>query len=335
MNGDGLATLARRLLGPRARAGGRLRRPLAEVVRVLRQGAGAPPAAEPPLAVPEPAVAAGAAFLDLRHAEAAGSRRYRLYRPASLAGGEPLGLILMLHGCRQTPEDFAVGTAMNRLAEMHRMIVAYPEQSRADNARCCWNWFRPGDQKRGYGEPAVLAGLARAVAGEYRVPAGSIFVAGLSAGGAMAAVLGAAYPDVFAAVGVHSGMPLGSASDAFSALSAMRGDPGPEPDPAGLTVPLIVFHGEADPVVHPSNAERLAAAGREAGAPRERRGEAGGRGFRRWVDQGDDGVAALEYWVVEGAGHAWSGGDPVGSFVDPAGPDASAEMVRFFLGNAR
>jgi len=311
----------------------RLRRPLREVVRTLREAAR--PGVAEPLPAPEPPLAAGATFLAATHVEVAGARRYRLYLPASLAAGAPRGLVMMLHGCKQTPEDFAVGTGMNRLAEAHRLVVVYPQQSRVDNAKACWNWFHPGHQARGFGEPAILAGLARAVALEHGVPEGRIFVAGLSAGGAMAAVLAAAYPDVFAAVGVHSGVPHGSANDALSALAVMRGEAGPGADPAGVPLPLIVFHGDADGVVHPANGDRLAAAGRETGAPRPRRGAAGGRGFSRWVDRGGDGAPALEYWVVEGAGHAWSGGNPEGSFADAAGPDASAEMVRFFLGNGR
>ena len=250
-----------------------MRRSLREVVRTLGEGrlAFRAPSAPPAPAV-EPEIPEGAAFLEAVHAEAAGSRRYRLYRPASLGARAPRGLVLMLHGCTQTPEDFARGTRMNRLAEAHRLVVVYPEQTRAHNMKACWNWFRPGDQERDAGEPAILAGLARAVAAEHGVPEGRVFVAGLSAGGAMAAVLGAAYPDVFAAVGVHSGVPTGTANDVLSALAVMRGEAGPGAGPQGLLVPLIVFHGDADTVVHPMNGERLAAAGIEfAGAAPEAR----------------------------------------------------------------
>ena len=307
---------------------GRLRQLIREAGRLLRQ---ARASLEPlPAHGPEPWVAAGALFLERVHEEEAGSRRYRLYHPASIGGAPPEGLLVMLHGCTQTPEDFAVGTGMNRLAEAHRLVVVYPGQTQAHNGKACWNWFRPGHQRRGGGEPAILAGLARSVADEYGIPSGRVFVAGLSAGGAMASVLGAAYPDVFAAVGVHSGVPHGSARSILSALAVMRGKSSPA-DPAGLPVPLIVFHGDADTVVHPGNAERMAAAGRQTGAPRARRGVANGRAFSRWTDRGGAGAPALEYWVVEGAGHAWSGGNPEGSFSDAAGPDASAEMVRFFL----
>jgi poly(hydroxyalkanoate) depolymerase family esterase len=307
---------------------GRLGRPLREMVRMFRQAR----TVQEPLLAPEPTVEAGAEFLERIHVEPAGRRRYRLYLPASLGDAPARGLVLMLHGCKQTPEDFALGTDMNRLAERDRLIVAYPAQARGEHPSRCWNWFRPADQLRGFGEPAILAGLARALVAEFDVPEGRVFVAGLSAGGAMAAVLGMAYPDVFAVVGVHSGVSHGSANDAVSALAAMRGEGAP--DPLGIQVPLIVFHGDADTVVHPANAERLAAAGRGAGAPRVRRGKARGRRFSCWVDDGGE-VPALELWMVRGAGHAWSGGNPEGSFADPAGPDASAEMVRFFLEHAR
>ena len=314
---------------------GRMRRPLREVVRTLRDGRhGFRPMPAPLAPEGEPEVPEGATFLEAVHAEAAGSRRYRLYRPASLQAGPPQGLVLMLHGCTQTPEDFAAGTQMNRLAEAQRLIVVYSEQTRLHNAKACWNWFRPGDQARDAGEPAILAGLAQRVAADFGVPEGRVFVAGLSAGGAMAAVLGAAYPDLFSAVGVHSGVPHGSANDVLSAFAVMRGEPGPGAGPDGLLVPLILFHGDADGTVHPANAERLAAAGRDSGAPRAERGTAGGRKFSRWALRGDGGPGA-RYWLIEGAGHAWSGGDPAGSYADPKGPDASAEMVRFFLGNAR
>ena len=201
----------------------------------------------------------------------------------------------------------------------------------------CWNWFRPGDQRRDAGEPAILAGLARHIVAGVRRAAKRVFVAGLSAGGAMAAVLGETYPDLFAAVGVHSGLPAGCASDVMSAFAAMRGDPGVAPAVRrrGRMPRTIVFHGGADRTVHPSNAEQIVAAARSPAALRDERGEAGGRAYVRIVADGPGGPPELECWMVDGAGHAWSGGDPAGSYADPAGPDASAEMVRFFLQTGR
>jgi poly(hydroxyalkanoate) depolymerase family esterase len=306
------------------------RRSLREVVRTLREGRRALGRQGLRRPVQEPPLADGAAFRAERYACAAGARRYRLYVPAS-AQGAPRGLVVMLHGCTQSPEDFAMGTRMNRVAEAHGLLVAYPEQTRVDNSMACWNWFRPGDQRRDAGEPAILAGIARHIVAAFGVPPGRVFVAGLSAGGAMAAVLGETYPDVFAAVGVHSGLPAGSAGDVVSAFAAMRGDPGlAPPAPRSNAMPrTIVFHGGADRTVHPSNAGQIVAASRRP--LRDERGEAGGRGYVRSVAEDADGVPEVECWIVDGAGHAWSGGDAGGSHADPAGPDASAEMVRFFL----
>jgi poly(hydroxyalkanoate) depolymerase family esterase len=279
---------------------------------------------------PAPPLPEGARFEWHTHACAAGSRRYRLFVP-SCPASELQGLVMMLHGCKQNPDDFAAGTAMNRHAEDARMLVAWPEQPQGANVSGCWNWFEPAHQRRGAGEPAILADLARSLAAEYALPEGRIFAAGLSAGGAMAAVLAETYPDTFAAVGIHSGLPAGSAHDVVSAFAAMRGQ---GTAPAGRTdgPRTIVFHGTADHTVSPGNARSIAAALGGAGASPEA-GTTGGRGWRRSRDAGE-GTARLEVWLVEAAGHAWSGGHPSGSFTDPAGPDASAEMLRFFLAGA-
>ena len=311
----------------------RRRRRLGEVVRLLKAGRRATegldararrPVADLPLRE-------GAAFLAARFASGAGSRDYRLYIPASLDGEAPRGLVLMLHGCTQTPEDFAAGTGMNDLAEAHRLLVVWPAQTRAENPSACWNWFRPGDQGRDRGEPAILAGLVRALVAEHGVPPERVFVAGLSAGGAMAAVLGEIWPDLFAAIGVHSGLAPGSASDLVSAFAAMRGEVAASPRPvSGRSPDVIVFHGSADRTVHPANAGQVAGA---AGRPvrRETGVAPGGRRYDRLVTDAADGGPRVECWMIAGAGHAWSGGRPEGSHTDAAGPDASAEMVRFFL----
>jgi poly(hydroxyalkanoate) depolymerase family esterase len=324
----------------------RLPRPLGEVVRRLSEGRltlrraplpGAVPPRAPALPIPE-----GAEFRAQNFTCAAGTRSYRLYVPASVSEGLR-GVIVMLHGCTQTPEDFAAGTAMNAQAEAHRLLVAYPAQTAADNAMSCWNWFRPGDQKRAAGEPAIIAGLTESIVAEFGIPRDSVFIAGLSAGGAMAAVMGATYPDLYAAVGVHSGLAHGAADDAVSAFAAMRGETDvarrparPPPAVSDATPRIIVFHGTADTTVHPANAERIVAAARCAaptGASRSERGATDARrGYRRTVMARPDGTPGIECWMIEGGGHAWSGGHPSGSYADPDGPDASAEMVRFFLG---
>lgn len=305
------------------------RGPLDDMVRML---SGRAKPADTPATVPVPE---GAAFHARSFAVEAGERDYRLYVPASLDGA-PRGLILMLHGCTQDPEDFAVGTGMNDVAEREQLLIAYPEQPQAQNSQRCWNWFRPEDQRRGGGEPAILAGLAEALVAEFDVPPGRVFVAGLSAGGAMAAVLGEAYPDLFAAVGVHSGVACGSARDARSAMAAMRGL-GASTGPSGVEGPrTIVFQGDADTTVHPSNAARLLvrAVGEGVSGAWEAR-TVGGRSVMRSVTRGSSAEGAegreVELWMIEGAGHAWAGGNPAATHAEAEGPHASAEMVRFFL----
>jgi poly(hydroxyalkanoate) depolymerase family esterase len=266
----------------------------------------------------------GADFARRRHECRHGARDYRLYSPSSRSEGVE-GLILMLHGCTQSPEDFAVGTGMNAAAERNRMMVVYPEQERTHNASLCWNWFRPGDQGPSAGEAALLASLAAAVVAEHRLPPERVFVAGLSAGGAMAAILAHSRPDVFRAAGVHSGLAPGSAQDVVSAFAAMRGDPAPAAE--AIRAPAIIFQGSADTTVAPVNAGRLAGPLEETG---QRSGQAPGRRFDVLSGRNAAGQP-VEVWRIEGGGHAWSGGRPGGSHTDPEGPDASAEMVRFFL----
>ena len=339
------ATFQRAAVPPRA---DRMRKPLSEVVRTLRAGGsglrleGLPGLGRPPRR-PDLPLPDGARFLDLRYSCAAGARRYRLYVPAS-AGEGLRGLIVMLHGCTQTPEDFAAGTGMNALAEEHRLLIVYPEQTAGDNSMSCWNWFRPGDQMRDAGEPAIIAGLTESLRDEYDIARDRVFVAGLSAGGAMAAIMAETYPELYRAVGVHSGLACGSANDVMSAFTAMRGQVGIERRPSRHggarpeTAPrVIVFHGKADTTVHPSNAERIIAGhGSSLGKTSQtEHGSAGEtRGYSRRVSKRDDGTHGLECWIIDGAEHAWSGGHPSGSYTDPRGPDASAAMVRFFLDGA-
>lgn len=257
----------------------------------------------------------GARIEHRRHAGPCGARDYRLYVPSPREDGLR-GLVLMLHGCTQTPEDFAAGTQMDAAAEAAGFAVVYPAQCGLANAQRCWNWFRPGDQVRGRGEAGLLAGLAQEVAEELGLR-GRVYAAGLSAGGAMAAVLADSHPEIFSAVGVHSGLPAGAARDVPSAFAAMRGQ---TEGGRALTVPAIVFHGTADATVSSRNAEALT-----PGDGVETRGEGGGRRWSHLVTE--DGS---ELWLVDGAGHAWFGGDASGSYADPAGPDASTEILRFF-----
>ena len=326
----------------RAKAAPPTRMGLGDVLRALRQGErGSPrfdrerrlrPSRPPP--TPE-----GARWVTRSFSCGAGERDYKLYIPASRPDATR-GLIVMLHGCTQDPDDFAVGTNMNAVAEAHGLLVAYPHQTKSANASACWNWFNPGDQMRDEGEPSIIAGLTQNILAEFDLDRRRVFVAGLSAGGAMATIMGATYPDLFAAIGVHSGLPYRAATDVASAFSAMRGAASAEGAGAkDAAVPTIVFHGTRDRTVHPANAERIVEAARDqrAGeiALEEIRGVEGGRGYVRMIARSTDGAPVVEYWRIEGAGHAWSGGRHEGSFADPKGPNASAEMVRFFLARAQ
>ena len=253
----------------------------------------------------------------------AGGRAYHLYIP-SCGADAVRGLVVMLHGCTQSPEDFANGTRMNAQGEAQNMLIAYPEQTGTHNANKCWNWFEKAHQQATSGEPAILAGLATELATQFGLGEGATFAAGLSAGGAMAALLGALHRDVFGAVGVHSGLPVNAAQDVMSAFAAMRGDGGAQGSALGS--PGIVFQGLADSTVAPVNAGRLTGtillAERDTLQVQDRR-------VQRTTGQTGDGHD-IELWLIEGAGHAWSGGSPDGSYADPKGPDASAQMMRFF-----
>jgi len=286
---------------------------------------------------------AGGAFVTRVYSCEAGTRTYKLYVPTAYAGesDERVPLIVMLHGCTQDPDDFAAGTRMNALAEQHGFLVAYPAQAPQANVSKCWNWFRAQDQARGSGEPALLAGITREVTAQFRIDERRIFVAGLSAGAAMAVVLGATYPELYAAVGVHSGLPYASAHDVPSAFAAMHGA-GSTHDAArradrGPVVPTIIFHGDRDSTVNAANADAIVAQSRAAlpdGSDLQvavTRGEVpGGHAYTRTVLADGANQPVVEQWVVHGAGHAWSGGDASGTFTDASGPDASAEMIRFF-----
>jgi poly(hydroxyalkanoate) depolymerase family esterase len=332
----------------------RLRRPLGEVLRTLQEGRRKliPDAVLPGLNVAglktrraPPPIAAGAQYLTRSFSCDAGTRMYKLYIPVS-ARDRPRGLVLMLHGCTQDPDDFATGTNMNVLADTHGLLVAYPGQPRSANGSSCWNWFNPPDQMRDAGEPSILAGIARTIAAERQLDRCRVFAAGLSAGGAMAAVLAETYPDVFSAVGIHSGLAYRSASDVVSAFAVMRGNAAPSFEerqrPGKRTEPrvrMIVFQGTADETVHPSNAARIIGAAHLATTADYVRQEPGcspgGRFYDRTIIHDEQNVPVAECWLVDGAQHAWSGGHPGGSCTDPEGPDASSEMVRFFLDEAR
>ena len=271
------------------------------------------------------------------HSGEAGKRDYKLYLPGGRQG-QPRPLIVMLHGCTQNADDFAAGTRMNFLAEQAGFLVVYPEQDSAADSSRCWNWFQPANQRRGHGEPAIIAGITRQVMAEHQVEADRVYIAGLSAGGAMAAIVAAEYPELYAALGVHSGLVPGSAHDLPSALQAMqRGPRGGGSGVPGRAIPLILFQGDQDTTVHPQNAEefiRLWAG--ESDSPRETQGQVPrGRAYSCSIYQDQSGRTLVERWTVHGANHAWAGGSRNGTFTDPTGPDASGELVRFFREHPR
>ena len=316
-------------------------------------------------------------FTDGSHTHGSLTRRYKLYTPpgsADSAGnvGKGLPLVVMLHGCTQDPDDFAAGTGMNGHAREQGFCVLYPAQSADANPQRCWNWFKHNHQSRGRGEAALLASLTLSVMKQHGIDASRVYIAGLSAGGAMAAIVAAAYPEIYAAVGVHSGLAVGAASNVSEALAAMRsGAKGSMGGGVGLSVggfkgdgqaglsravPTIVFHGDQDHTVHPLNGEQVseqvsAAAPRAAGKRVEHGVSSAGRRFTRTVHLRSNATesdaasgtvsgiaggsvaspAVAEHWLVHGAGHTWSGGNAKGSYTDSAGPDASREMLRFFL----
>lgn len=293
------------------------------------------------------------------HTHASLTRHYKLFVPPG-AAGRSLPLVVMLHGCTQDPDDFAAGTGMNALAREQGFHVLYPAQAQDANPSRCWNWFKHNHQRRDRGEAAVIATMTHAVIRARGIDSERVYIAGLSAGGAMAALVAAAYPETFAAVGVHSGLPPGAARSLPEGLAAMRGgtggralpagvpvrmrSKGSPPSPAALPVPAIVFHGDHDQTVHPINGEQVVAAvlasrvGAAASTDRRPVIEQGvsthGRRYTRSTHRSDTGQPIAEHWLVHGAGHAWSGGRTAGSYTDAQGPDASREMLRFFLEQA-
>jgi poly(hydroxyalkanoate) depolymerase family esterase len=284
----------------------------------------------PPQAPAQPKPMPGQ-FIDGLYTNDAGTRGYKLYVPSTYAG-EPVPLLVMLHGCSQDPDDFARGTQMNALAEEMPCIVVYPAQSQQANPSRCWNWFNAIDQQRDQGEPSIIAGITRHIMATHAVDPAQVYVAGLSAGGAMATIMGTLYPDLYAAVGVHSGLPFAAADDLPSALAAMQGAFKRRHQP-GQTLPIIVFHGDQDKTVHPAAADELIAQGTLSvakGIVVEPGRVPHGHAYTRTLHHREDGNVHAEHWIIHGGGHAWFGGSAHGTYTDGRGPDASREMLRFF-----
>lgn len=288
-------------------------------------------------------------FVDRSYSNNLGKRNYKVYIPKGYRG-IPMPAVVMLHGCTQSPEDFAAGTCMNDLADRAGFVVIYPAQCVAANGLKCWSWFNAKDQVREGSEPSLIAAITMEAAAEFAVDRQRIFIAGLSAGAAMAVILGATYPDLFSAVGAHSGLPYRAARSVMSALAAMRGEPlehsnldadsvaqlGSFPDSAAM--PTIVFHGDQDATVSIGNGAAIVEQAVDRFANRlvplrttHEQGSANGREFTASTFFDPRERPMVAHWVIHGAGHAWSGGSSKGSYSDSQGPDASAEMVRFFF----
>jgi poly(hydroxyalkanoate) depolymerase family esterase len=326
---------------------------LKQAVAVLRGGAPAPvPAPQPPapaegllgrivkFRMPGSARAPGDdRFIEHSFTNQAGTRAYKLYTPGAYHG-QALPLVIMLHGCTQSPDDFAAGTGMNEIAEAEGFFVAYPAQPASANMQRCWNWFNTKDQQRDSGEPSLIAGITRQIMQDHGIKPGQVYVAGLSAGGAAAAIMGERYPDLYAAIGVHSGLACGAANSMASAFAAMQRGGAPLVTVApqgGVVIPTIVFHGDKDKTVNVVNGAQVIAQSKAAAHLKAvtTEGETAGGRYTRTVQFSEAGQPLLEEWVLHGAGHAWSGGNPAGSFTSPTGPNASREMLRFFRQNAK
>ena len=286
-------------------------------------------------------------FLSRQIETADGPRMYKLFIPSGYDKRRPAPLLVVLHGCTQDPDDIARGTRFNTLAQQRGFLVAYPEQPQKYNGLKCWNWFDAGHQVRGKGEPALIASITQRVMADYSVESKRVFVAGVSAGGAMALTTAYAYPELFAAAGIHSGIAYGSANSIANALTAMRSGAA---DPSTLTTvvanamgssrsfPAIVFQGKADKSVNVVNAAQIVSQLSQSFVPPltkfvETTGEANGYHYKRRT-VGSDKVY-VEEWIIDELGHAWSGGSKDGTYADPSGPDASSEMIRFFLEHPR
>ncbi|MEO5579082.1 MAG: PHB depolymerase family esterase [Gemmatimonadaceae bacterium] len=310
-----------------------------------------PPPAAVTAAADTPATAAGK-FVWREITTDGGVRRYRLYLPSGYHGKRAFPLVVMLHGCTQDADNIARGTRMNSAADARKFVIAYPEQPASANALRCWNWFAPAHQQRDRGEPALIAGITRQVMKDTNIDSARVYIAGVSAGAAMALTLMYSYPDLYAAIGMHSGIAYGvagSVGEGVKVMGAGAGEPGVLGGTAARVmggraraIPAIVFHGGADAVVKVVNSGQVVSQLRDANvlagkmnaaaasAPVIQRGEtSGGFHYSRLVF--GSGAGVIEQWTVDELGHAWSGGSPEGTYTDARGPDATAEMLRFFL----
>lgn len=290
-------------------------------------------------------------FIAGTYSNFSGSLKYHLFIPKNFRAGMPL--LVMLHGCNQDAEIFATGTRMNQHAEELGFVVLYPAQSGLSNINKCWNWYQSINQYRNMGEPAVIAGMTQDIMASYQIDPHKVYIAGMSAGAAMAYIVGSVYSDIYAAIGVHSGLLYRGINNMFSALAAMKtgaGQIGKIEElrdelsnsigvPAALDrhdQPLIIFHGDQDDVVASQNATDLMAYHHQDNLYQQHQYQETSAHYdlTRTTYQNAKGKNLAEQWIIHGAGHAWSGGNAEGSFTDANGPDASVEMMRFFMAPA-
>lgn len=294
-------------------------------------------------------------FLSYSH----NNKSYKVYIPSSYQNGTQVPMVVMLHGCTQDPDQFAAGTKMNTIAERENFIVVYPDQPSTENQNKCWRWFLSGHQSRGYGDPAHIAGITQKVKQTFSIDSERVYVTGLSAGAAMSVIMGATYPDIFAAIGVGAGLEYKAATSELNAYSAMSGG-GPDPNQQGTAayqamgayarvVPTIVFHGTSDYTVYPVNGHQVASQWAQTNdlasdgenniddTPDETiTGQVtGGRSYTKYIYKDSTGKSIIEKYMIDGMGHAWSGGDVAGSYTDPKGPNASEMMWQFFRNNPK
>jgi poly(hydroxyalkanoate) depolymerase family esterase len=286
-------------------------------------------------------------------------RLYKQYVPTSYDGSSPVPLVVMLHGCTQSPGGFAGETGMNEVAEQEGFVAIYPDQTGSANTNECWNWFEPADQTRGSGEPALIAGMTQQTIADYAIDTDAVFAAGFSAGGAMVPIMAAAYPDIYRAVAVHSGLEYDAADSLIEANTAMTSG-GPDPQQKGRDayeamgsrarpVPTIVFHGTSDYTVDTVNGQQaaeqatqtadLAADDTDDGSvpssptsTTTKQSTGHSYTISRYAD--DSGEPVVAKYIVDGMGHAWSGGTQGGAYTDPDGPDASRIVWDFFAARA-
>jgi poly(hydroxyalkanoate) depolymerase family esterase len=303
-----------------------------------------------------PVAARAGSWTDGSVTNASGSRGYRLRVPAGYTSKSARPLVMMLHGCTQTPDVFAAATQMNSIADENNFLVVYPEETASANALKCWNWFDSSHQSRGQGEPSLLALIVNQVRADFKVDARRVYVAGFSAGGAMAVIMGATYPDLFAATGVHSGIAYKAATNLKEARPAMA-QGGTDAARLGQlayqamgdtkhTMRVILFQGAKDNLVAPLNAAQIITQWTRAddlvddGKDNESVDDvadkttesvtAGGYAYKKSVYNNRSGEPLIEAWMIQELKHAWSGGAAGASYTDPKGPNASQEIWRFF-----